>query len=650
MDNNQYLEMFLQESQEHIESLNNNLLDLEKNSNDKHIIDEIFRSAHTIKGMAATMGFGNMNKLSHKMEDLLQDIRNNTIEVTDNVMEILFKCVDTLSEMVDLITEKGDDTLNVEDLINLLDNINSDKNEIAATNIKVTPTETEQDINIYEKDIIEEALKQGYKSFRIKIVIDKSCIMKSARAFIIFNELEKMGSIIYSSPSIEDIEDEKFESEFSIHLLSKFDKEYIKEKLLSISELKEIIIEEILFPKEMSKVEKKENNEIKNVQKNTKTTKTVRVDIERLDNLMNLVSELIIVKTRLEDIESDNKNSEKAATIEYLERITTNLHDAVMKVRMVPVERVFSRFPRMVRDVSRELNKKITLNMYGEETEVDRTIIDEIGDPLVHLIRNSIDHGIETPEERIKIKKPETGIINLKAYHEGNNVIIEVSDDGAGIDLDKIKTKAIEKGFMSKEELNQISKDKIIKILFEPGFSTSDKISDISGRGVGLDVVKTKIEALNGDVDVITEKNKGTKFVIKLPLTLAIIQALLVKVGDEKYAFPLNSISEVVHKNINEIHKVQGKEVILYRGKVIPLIRLNEILEIENTGLNVDLICVILKKGENLAACIIDELIGQQEIVIKPLGKYLSNIKIVSGATILGDGQVALIIDSNNLF
>jgi two-component system chemotaxis sensor kinase CheA len=650
MDNNQYLEMFLQESQEHIESLNNNLLDLEKNSNDKHIIDEIFRSAHTIKGMAATMGFGNMNKLSHKMEDLLQDIRNNTIEVTDNVMEILFKCVDTLSEMIDLITEKGDDTLNAEDLINLLDNINSDKNEIAATNIKVTPRETEQDINIYEKDIIEEGLKQGYKSFRIKIVIDKSCIMKSARAFIIFNELEKIGNIINSSPSIEDIEDEKFESEFSIHLLSKFDKEYIKEKLLSISELSEITIEEILLPREISKVEKKENNEIKNVQKNTKTTKTVRVDIEKLDNLMNLVSELIIVKTRLEDIESDSRNSEKASTIEYLQRITTNLHDAVMKVRMVPVEIVFSRFPRMVRDVSRELNKKITLNMHGEETEVDRTIIDEIGDPLVHLIRNSIDHGIEMPEERIKMKKSETGIINLKAYHEGNNVIIEVSDDGAGIDLDKIKTKAIEKGFMSKEELNQISKDKIIKILFEPGFSTSDKISDISGRGVGLDVVKTKIEALNGDVDVITEKNKGTKFVIKLPLTLAIIQALLVKVGDEKYAFPLNSISEVVHKNINEIHKVQGKEVILYRGKVIPLIRLNEILEIENTGLNVDLICVILKKGENLAACIIDELIGQQEIVIKPLGKYLSNIKIVSGATILGDGQVALIIDSNNLF
>jgi len=304
----------------------------------------------------------------------------------------------------------------------------------------------------------------------------------------------------------------------------------------------------------------------------------------------------------------------------------------------------------MVRDLSYELGKKIILNMYGQDTEVDRTVIDEIGDPLIHLIRNSIDHGIEMPQERLQKGKPEQGTINLRAYHEGNNVIIEVSDDGRGIDIEKVKAKAVEKGIYTAEQVNDLSKDKILDLLFRPGFSTSDKVTDISGRGVGLDVVKNKIESLNGSIEILSEINKGTKFIIKLPLTLAIIQALLVKVGDEKFAIPLNSISEIVHKKEEEIHNVQGKEVVLFRGKVIPIIRLNEVLETKKISNNGNLVCVIIKKGENLACCTVDELIGQQEIVIKSLGKYLSNVKVIAGATILGDGQVALIVDANNLF
>ncbi|HAA63661.1 MAG TPA: chemotaxis protein CheA [Thermoanaerobacter sp.] len=509
MENNQYIDIFIEESQEHIENLNSNLLLLENDPKNRQIIDEIFRSAHTLKGMAATMGFENMNKLAHKMEDVLQEVKN------------------------------------------------------------------------------------------------------------------------------------------------------IEKRLLSIAEVNKVEVELInidlnkegeTFVKEASFSQSQSFENIKKSQSNNKTSKSVRVDIDRLDNLMNLVSELIIIKTRLEGLEADNRNSETASAIEYLERITTNLHDAVMKVRMVPVERVFNRFPRMVRDLSYELGKKIILNMYGQDTEVDRTVIDEIGDPLIHLIRNSIDHGIEMPQERLQKGKPEQGTINLRAYHEGNNVIIEVSDDGRGIDIEKVKAKAVEKGIYTAEQVNDLSKDKILDLLFRPGFSTTDKVTDISGRGVGLDVVKNKIESLNGSIEILSEINKGTKFIIKLPLTLAIIQALLVKVGDEKFAIPLNSISEIVHKKEEEIHNVQGKEVVLFRGKVIPIIRLNEVLETKKISNNGNLVCVIIKKGENLACCTVDELIGQQEIVIKPLGKYLSNVKVIAGATILGDGQVALIVDANNLF
>ncbi|KAA5807753.1 chemotaxis protein CheA [Thermoanaerobacterium thermosaccharolyticum] len=651
MDTNQYLEIFLEESEEHIESLNENLLQLEKNPEDSHIIDEIFRSAHTLKGMAATMGFENMTRLTHKMEDVLQEIRSNSIKVTSNLMDVLFKCMDALSSMTGIISESGNDSYDIENLIELLETNNS-KEEVAATNIENSKSLDSNNINVYEKDIIEKAASQGYKTYSIEVVIDKNCVMKSARAFIVFNTLDNLGDIVDSTPSVEDIEDEKFDDRFTVHLISKHEKDVIKSKLMSISEIKNINIEELLYSKEIKDNKKfgPTNLGSDDQIKHSKTNKSVRVDIERLDNLMNLVSELIIIKTRLEGIESNEKNPDTISTIEYLERITTNLHDAVMKVRMVPVERVFNRFPRMVRDLSRELNKKITLNMYGQDTEVDRTVIDEIGDPLVHLMRNSIDHGIETPEVRVKKDKPETGVINLKAYHEGNNVIIEVSDDGSGINFEKVKNKAYEKGMLSADEVEELSNEKLIKLLFEPGFSTSDTISDISGRGVGLDVVKNKIESLNGSIEVKTEVDKGTKFIIKLPLTLAIIQALLVMVGNEKYAFPLNSISEIVNKNKNEIHLVQGKEVVMYRGKVIPLIRLHNILDLKSNEDSDNFICVIIKKGDNLAACSVDELIGQQEIVIKPLGKYLSNVKIIAGATILGDGQVALIIDSNNLF
>ncbi len=380
--------------------------------------------------------------------------------------------------------------------------------------------------------------------------------------------------------------------------------------------------------------------------------RSVRVDIDKLDVLMNLVSELITAKNGIvsvSDSDKDDAAQQIREQVEYLESITTSLHESVMKVRMVPIESVVSRFPRMVRDLSKKLDKKMELYMTGEDTELDRTVIDEIGDPLMHILRNSADHGIESKELRLERGKPEAGSIYLDAYQDGNNVVIEVRDDGNGIDVERVRNKAIEKGTITKEQANNMDDKAIIDLLFRPSFSTAEKISDVSGRGVGLDVVKTKIEGLGGDIEVHTELGEGSTFIIRLPLTLAIIQALMVTLGDEKYAIPLSTIQTIEDIPISDIKYVRGKEVISIRENVIPIIRLREILDVTETHESQDLIVVIIQKGDKKAGLVVDQLIGQQEIVIKSLGKHLNNNKLLSGATILGDGEVALILDVNTL-
>ena len=380
--------------------------------------------------------------------------------------------------------------------------------------------------------------------------------------------------------------------------------------------------------------------------------RTVRVDIEKLDVLMNLVSELIIAKNSLVSA----TNAEGAVNvgvnehIEYLESVTTNLHESVMKVRMVPIESVVNKFPRMIRDLQKKLGKKMELYMSGEETELDRTVVDEIGDPLMHLLRNSADHGLESAAVRKERGKPEVGSIFLNAYQEGNNVVIEVRDDGNGIDVDAVRRKAIERGTITEEQAESMSEKEIIDLLFLPSFSTAKQVSDVSGRGVGLDVVRSKIESLSGEVEVKSKLGVGSTWIIRLPLTLAIIQALMVVVGGEKYAISLGSIQTIEDISPSDIKFVQSKEVITLRGNVIPLVRLNKVLGIESTKKeDENLIAVIVKKGDKQAGLIIDELMGQQEIVIKSLGKYINKSKEISGATILGDGEVALILDTNAL-
>ena len=380
--------------------------------------------------------------------------------------------------------------------------------------------------------------------------------------------------------------------------------------------------------------------------------RTVRVDIEKLDVLMNLVSELIIAKNSLVSASSADGMSGSGFNehIEYLESVTTNLHESVMKVRMVPIESVVSKFPRMIRDLSKKLNKKMELHMSGEETELDRTVVDEIGDPLMHLLRNSADHGLESAEVRAHRGKPEVGSIFLDAYQDGNNVVIEVRDDGNGIDVEAVKNKAIERGVITPDQGENMTEKEIINLLFNAGFSTAKQISDVSGRGVGLDVVKSKIEALSGEVEVKSKLEEGSTWIIRLPLTLAIIQALMVTVGGEKYAISLGSIQTIEDIKPGDIKLVQNREVISLRDTVIPIIRLSKELDIESSkSPDENMVVVIVKKGEKLAGLVTDELMGQQEIVIKSLGRYISKCKIISGATILGDGEVALILDANAL-
>ncbi|MDR5658245.1 chemotaxis protein CheA [Serpentinicella sp. ANB-PHB4] len=677
MDMSQYLDIFIEESKEHLQGMNEILLKLEDTPEDKSLLNEIFRVAHTLKGMSGTMGFNNILNLTHQMENVLDELRNGKMEISSNVIDIIFECFDQLELYITQIENDmtegniSSDTL-IKKLELLLTKDNSGKKDIEV-NSESSIQKNRQEIQVgeYVGNVIETAIDKKLNCYKLKISLDEKCMLKSARAYIIINSIEKIAEIVDSNPSIEDIEDEKFDLSFEIILITEHDKEDITKELTTISDIESIeftvlkkdnitsnanknddqssLKEEITSSNSSSQVEQPTENK----NKKAKTNKTVRVDIDRLDNLMNLVSELIIIKTRLEDIDgsvSEDKQSMNEAT-EQLERITTSLHDAVMKVRMVPIERVFNRFPRMVRDLSKDLGKEISLIMSGAETEVDRTVIDEIGDPLIHLIRNSIDHGIEETEQRIKLNKDKTGTVKLTAYPDGNSVVIEVEDDGKGIDIEKVKTKALNNNVISIQQSQMMDDSQIIQLLFAPGFSTADKISDISGRGVGLDVVKTKIESLGGTVEVESIEGKGSKFIIRLPLTLAIIQALLVVVGEEKYAIPLNNIKEITTIHPEKIRRIQGNEVVLFRNTTLPILRLSKLLDVTDTNTEEsEHSIVIVKKGDKTAGILVDRLIGQQEIVIKSLGKFLANINGIAGATILGNGSVALIVDTNSFF
>lgn len=702
MDVSQYLEIFLDETREHLQSLNTEILNLEQDPENMDTINEIFRAAHSLKGMAGTMGYKRMQNLTHDMENVFSEVRNGTIKIKSNMIDILFQCLDALEEYTTNIQESSDEGTNDnEALIKLLnDCLKTEEEETAEEKaeeqIEEKTTEVEKPVSSgdgkwkeialddSEKHVISEAIKQGKKVYGVTVKVQESCILKAARAFLVFKAIEELGEILVSSPSAQDIEDEHFDLDFSIIVVTESNLDAVLTAVKSVSEIEdaeggEVSVEEEQ-PEEKPEEEQPEEKpaeeqnlpaaqavpakaaaptakqqEKKGGGQKAVGNRTVRVDIEKLDVLMNLVSELIIAKNSLVSASTQSQGGGDNAVkdhIEYLESVTTNLHESVMKVRMVPIESVVNKFPRMIRDLTKTLNKKMELTMTGEETELDRTVVDEIGDPLMHLLRNSADHGLESAEVRKERGKPEVGSIFLNAYQDGNNVIIEVGDDGNGIDVQAVKAKAIERGVITPEQGENMSDKEIIDLLFLPSFSTAKQITDISGRGVGLDVVKSKVESLSGEVEVKTKLGEGSTWTIRLPLTLAIIQALMVEVGGEKYAISLGSVVTIEDIKPTDVKLVESKEVINLRGQVIPLIRLNEVLDIESTrSEDENMTVVIVKKGDKQAGLVVDELQGQAEIVIKSLGKYINvnKIRIISGATILGDGEVALILDTNAL-
>ena len=689
MDVSQYLEIFIDESSEHLQTLSDCIMVLEKEPDNKDTINEVFRAAHSLKGMAGTMGFKRMQHLTHDMENVFQEVRSERISVDSSMIDLLFKCLDAIDQYIENVKNSSDEgtednELIIKELNDFIAKANGQAVEEAAPATNEGSAEEENEntseelqinLNEDEMDTVKSSIEGGQKVYGVKVTVSKECLLKAARAFLVFRAVEEFGQIIVYHPSSQDIEDEKFELDFGFYIATNEDEDKIVAAVKSVSEIESVLVKEVSLTEtqqeevpapvvEEKKEETKKAQETapapvsqKNAPKKAAakpvTNRTVRVDIEKLDALMNQVSELIIAKNSLVSISgTDGGNSSQTfhEQIEYLESVTTNLHESVMKVRMVPIESVVSKFPRMIRDLSRSLNKKMDLVMTGEDTELDRTVVDQIGDPLQHLLRNSADHGLEPNDVRKKNGKSEVGQIYLNAFQEGNNVIIQVGDDGNGIDTEAVKRKALEREIITPEQAEVMSQKEIVDLLFMPSFSMAKKITDISGRGVGLDVVKSNIEALGGDVEVKTKLGVGTEFTVRLPLTLAIIQALMVEIRDEKYAIALGSISNIEDIPVSEIKYVQAKEVIHLRGSVIPLIRLDNVLDIESKEEEPEsLTVVIVKRGDNQAGLVVDKLIGQQEIVIKSLGKYINGNKLISGATILGDGEVALILDVNTL-
>ncbi|MBD2862774.1 chemotaxis protein CheA [Paenibacillus oceani] len=683
MEMNQYLSMFIDESREHLQAMNENMLKLEANPEDIGIVQSIFRSAHTLKGMSATMGFEDLASLTHEMENVLDLVRNHKLAMNPFIFDAIFKSLDSLEAMVEDIINGGTGQADVSAIVATLKSIVSGDYERSGSSggSPAASAPAEAELDEFQYSILLQSLESGHQVYYIQVSIEETCVLKAARSYMVFNLLEQNGEIVKSTPSVEDIEKEKFDNSFTVYYLSQLSKEELEKQVGNISEIQSVIAEKLdenslklKMQQSQAQASAAAASQIAEASQQTAATavaakpeasapkaapsgggavasRTIRVDIERLDVLMNLFSELLIDRVRLEQLASEIHRSDLTETVEHMARVSSDLQNIVLKLRMVPVDNVFNRFPRMVRDLAKSLDKKVDLIITGAETELDRTVIDEIGDPLVHLLRNAVDHGVETVPERIAAGKPETGTVNLRAFHSGNHVFIEIEEDGKGINRDKVLATALKRGIVTPEQAKTLTDEEVYRLLFAAGFSTADKISDVSGRGVGLDVVKTKIESLGGHVQIDSKPGAGTKFSVQLPLTLSIISAMLIRLGDEKYAIPLSSIVETAVIQKEDIRSVHGNKMMDFRGGFIPLLSISKLFEVTSYSEDdeTETEIVVIRKGDKLAALMVDEFIGQQEIVLKSLGKYLTNLFAVSGATILGDGQVALIIDPNAL-
>ena len=698
MEMSEYKEIFKVESEEHLQQLNEALLGLEQNPNEMEYINNMFRSAHTLKGMSATMGFNTIAELTHEMENIMDMIRKSQINLTEKIIEIQFECLDTLEMLVENIDNpdavdvstlqcklhsiiippsNAQDTMAVPAPVTKQIDPAPEKN--IDTEIPVIPATQSSNITeplpckeVMSKEIeftqeelaeIQHARSNDQEVFTIKVLLDESCVLKAARSSMVLMNLNKVGKVIKTKPSEKELEEEKFDFSFVVVAATPESMGSIQQKIENISEVKKVELMTLYSQEETTDTHTEDITKGKDVDptnKNTiqqkknesvKTGQSIRVNIERLDNLMNLVGELIINKIRLNQLATGIKSKDLEEALGTLDRLTNEIQTEVMESRMVPIDQIFSRFPRMIRDLAKSEGKQINLMIEGKEIELDRTVLDEIGDPLVHLLRNAVDHGIESPQDRAKAGKSPEGLVRLAASRQRNTVLIEVQDDGKGMDPAKLRDAAVKKGLMSKEEVSKLSDEEAFNLIFLPGFSTNSVITDVSGRGVGMDVAKTKIESLGGNVSVRSVLGEGSIVTLQLPLTIAIIQSLMIKTAGETYAIPLNNVVRDVGIKSQDIKTIEGQEVILLRGEVLPLLRLNSILD---CPVEVDdkenLIVVVVEKMGSHFGFVVDELLGQQEVIIKSLdSKVLRSVKGFAGATILGDGTVCLILDIGTL-
>lgn len=644
MDNSEYLQLFIEETEEHLQSISDHLLKLENSPADLDTIHEIFRSAHTLKGMAGAMHYENMAHLTHEMESRLDDLRSGRLTVTEQVLDVLFSAQDVLSEQLKRILESGSDdgieTTEVTRRIRSLGSVGADQTTSPVSRAKGAP---------WGRDVFSSA-RQAMQSdkfvYDISVEVDKASAMPSVRGFMVKQLCETLGEVLVMDP--EDPASDQFQGTLHLVLATEKDASEVLTAAKSISEIAQVEVQSFdLAPAPETRANTSQNAPQVSA---PVQSKSVRVDVTRLDLLMNLYSEFLTDKTQLEQLAETRQDKELTEVVQHLSRVGADLQEVIMKIRMVPLETVFNRFPRMIRDLAKSLDKKVDFSVFGAETEIDRVLSDEIADPLIHILRNSMDHGLEHPDARIASGKPEVGTVSVRAYHAGNHVYIEIRDDGAGIRRDKIIAKATSVGLITPDRAALLSDEEVFDFLFHSGFSTADKVTDISGRGVGLDAVKTKIESLSGSVTVQSVVGEGTTFIIRLPLTVSILSAMLVRVGDESFALPVGSIVHMDKFIEQPSMGGQLRKMWDFRGALIPLVHLREVLSVADDAPK-DAFIAVLSKGDKLSALVVDEFIGQYEIVLKPLGKYLSGrIHAISGATILGDGQVALIVDPNAFF
>lgn len=669
----QYLDLFLQEAEEQLQILEQETLLLEKEPTSERM-SSIFRAAHTLKGSSRAMGFSNFAGLTHEMENVLDALRGGSLTISTEVANVLLRSIDALQTIKEVVANGDGDSGDVADLVNELQkHLQGAPLEAPPKLLRAIPNQL--------AELLRDAL-EARPVYRATITLRADCAMKFARAFMAIKIVEEHGSLLGAIPDQNSLEEEAFENDFELYFHSDSDCSELLSNFQRINEVESVHVEP--FIDRIHSAELNQNSSPQTLEiaaqpvveaasvnleapigaiapkKKPEASQTVRVEVQRLDELMNLVGELVIDRTRIAEIgnalshryESDETIDALSETVSHISRITADLQDQLMKARMLPIETVLNRFPRMVRDLAQKIGKEVTLNLSGGETELDRSVIEVIGDPLIHIVRNSVDHGIEKPEDRIKAGKSATGTVHISACHRENHIVIEIKDDGRGINIEAVKKKAVLNGLLTEEAASKLSDREAMQLIFSSGLSTAETVSEVSGRGVGMDIVRSNIVKLGGIIDVDSVVGEGTKISLRLPLTLAIIRGLLVRVSGIVYVLPLGSVVETLKIKTNEIQTVNRKKVVVIRETTTPLLDLRDIFPLpsetkrDHKGA---IYVVVVGVAEQRAGLIVDSLIGEHEVVIKSLSRYCGDVPGISGATILGNGKVALIADVNGL-